>query len=137
MLEVRKARPKDKEACLAILKDHDLYYSALEFKGFWVADQDGRIAGCAQLEEYPKFQYLGSVAVDLESTQRGIARRILDTILKDLKKDVYLYTIIPDFFKKFGFSVTEPMPDLPSKERYECFDCFPEKCVCMVKRAKG
>lgn len=136
MLNIRKAQAEDKDAILKILKEADIYYPALVFKNFFAAKKDGRVLGCAQLEEHPDFFYLGSLAVTTSHTSKGVAKKILNVILKDLKKDIYLYTTIPEFFKKFSFVITSPRPDLPSKDRYECADCHSERCVCMVKHAK-
>ena len=136
MITIRKARDADKPQVIRILKDTDIYYSALKFEDFWVAEEEGEILGCAQLEEYPAFYYLGSLGVAVEHEGKGIARMLLNPLLKRLKKDTYIYTIIPEFFKKFDFVVAPPLPDLPSKDRYECADCHPERCVTMVRHAK-
>ena len=56
-----------------------------------------------------------------------------DAFLKNIQKKVYLYTILPAFFKKYGFKETLPLPSLPSRENLGCPECLPEKCVCMVK----
>ena len=135
MLKIRPAKKGDRRAAINILKEHDIYYSALAFKDFWVAQEDGEIVGCAQLEEFPGFFYLGSVGTLSSRTGKGIARALLGAVLKGLKKDTYLYTTIPGFFKKFGFEITTPMAGLPSKECYECEDCHSDRCVCMVRRA--
>ncbi len=137
MLTVRKAKDTDKDRVIEILKELDIYYSALKFRDFWVAEEDGEIIGCAQLEEYPDFFYLGSVGVTGSRAGKGTAKKLLDEILKGRTKDIYLYTIIPDFFRKFAFEITEPVPDLPSRDRYECEDCHLDRCVAMVKRFKG
>ena len=136
MIKIRPAATKDEEAVVKILKDQDIYYSALAFKDFFVAEDEGTVVGCAQLEERPDFFYLGSVGVSPSYAHKGIASKLLNRILKDLKKDIYIYTIIPDFFTKFGFEPASPRKDLPSKDRYECEDCHSDKCVCMVRRAK-
>jgi N-acetylglutamate synthase-like GNAT family acetyltransferase len=133
MIMVRRAEEKDKGPARKMLKDVDIFYNALEFKDFWVAEDGGEVVGCAQLEELPGFFYLGSVATAPSAAGKGIARSMLDKLLKGLSKDTYLYTVIPDFFKKFKFSVCQPIPGLPSKDRYECEDCHADRCVCMVR----
>ena len=133
-LLIRKAEVKDEKEILKILKELDLYYPSLEMKDFWVAESDGEILGVVQLEEYQDFIYLGSLAVKQKYQGQGIAKRLLNDTLNKLSKNIYLYTIIPKFFAKFGFKIASwQPPDLPSKERYECEFCHAEKCVCMVK----
>ena len=135
MIKVRKATADDENAVVEILKEVDIYYKALEFKGFWVAEENGGVLGCARLEKFPDFFYLSCVATAPSRARSGVARAILTTLLKGLKKDVYLYTIMPDLFKKFGFRAAEPARGMPTKERYECEACHPERCVTMVRRA--
>jgi N-acetylglutamate synthase-like GNAT family acetyltransferase len=135
MLDIRKAKAGDKDAVIGILKDLDIYYSALKFKDFWVASLGDRIIGTAQLEEGPDFLYLGSLAVIEGQRKKGVAGALLNKLLSGHKKDVYLYSTIPEFFSKFGFKPANPLSNLPSKARYECDECHLDKCVCMVKKA--
>jgi N-acetylglutamate synthase-like GNAT family acetyltransferase len=135
---IRKAAKIDKDAVIKILKDLDLYYAGLSFKDFWVAEKEGQIVGAAQLEVFPDFCFLSSVGVIPTEQHHGIAKQLLTELFSKCKdqKPVYLYTVIPEFFKKFGFTATHTLPpDLPSKDRYECEYCFPEKCVTMVRNA--
>lgn len=137
MLNIRPATEKDYDQILKILKELDLFYPALVLKGFWVAEEDKKIISTVQLEEHPDFVYLGSLAVIPECRKKKIATALLNESLKDIRKNIYLYTIIPEFFKKFGFQVTSSPPTtLPSKIRYECEYCHPEKCVCMCLAGK-
>ena len=132
---IRKAAETDHPQIIKILKALDLYYSALVIKDFWVTEDNGKIVGTAQLEEFPSFLFLGSVGVASDRQKQGVAKTLLEAILKDHKKDVYLYTIIPEFFEKFGFEITTTLPTLPGKERYECEACHLDRCVTMVRHA--
>ncbi len=133
MLNIRPARKPDLEAIQKILEDLDLFYPTLSMQGFLVAEKESRIIGTLQLAEYEDFFFLGSLAVVKEEQKKGVARTLLKAVLRSHNKNVYLYTIIPEFFEKFGFEITSPIPGLPSKNRYECEYCHTEKCVCMVK----
>ena len=133
MLRIRPAGKKDQKAIVRILKDLDLFYPTLAMAGFWVAEKDGRIIGTLQLADRKDFIFLGSLAVVKEEEKKGVARALLEKSLKTCRQNIYLYTIIPEFFQKFGFQITTPVPGLPSKDRYECEYCYPEKCVCMMR----
>jgi N-acetylglutamate synthase-like GNAT family acetyltransferase len=65
---------------------------------------------------------------------RGIAVKLLQSLLKKGNKDVYLYTIIPDFFKKFGFGSAPLCSNLPARKNFNCEQCYPENCVCMCRK---
>lgn len=133
MLSIRPATNKDRDAIKKILEDVDLFYSALTMEAFWVAEMNNKIVGTVQLKEYEDFFFLGSLAVVKEKQGKGIARALLKEVLRTHQKNIYLYTIVPEFFEKFGFKITSPPPNLPSKDRYECESCHSEKCVSMVK----
>ena len=110
MLKIRPAGKNDQKAILKILKDLDLFYPTLVLKGFWVAEKNGRIIGTLQLADHSDFIFLGSLAVVKEEEGKGVARALLEKALKSQRKNIYLYTIIPEFFKKFGFQITTPIP---------------------------
>lgn len=134
MLKIKQANKKDNEQILEILKKLDLYYSDLSLNNFWVAEKDKKIIGCVQLREYDDFLFLGSLGVSEQDQKHGIARALMDEILSKAPKNIYLYTIIPEFFKKFGFKTTKELPaNLPSRNQYECEACHSDRCVTMVK----
>jgi len=111
----------------------DLYYPSQSLEYFWVAEKEDEIIGVARLEEYKNCYFLSSLGVLEAHRKKRIASSLLSEITKGLKKNVYLYTIIPEFFEKFGFEAATPLPGLPSKEILECENCFPDRCTCMVK----
>ncbi len=133
MLKIRKASEKDTKEILKTLKELDLFYPAQELNNFWVADKEGKIAGVVKLEEFDDFFFLGSLGIKKKYQNQGIADSLLKEILKTANKNFYLYTTIPEFFKKFGFRVISPLPTLPSRDAFECEYCSPEKCVTMVR----
>ena len=135
MLNIRRAGPKDEPAILDLVKLLDLAYPAQSFKNFRVAEANDEIVGLADLEEFADFFFLSSVGVAEKSQKQGIATALLKKILTGLKKDVYLYTTLPDFFRRFGFNIVSTWPPyLPPKETFSCRECTPETCVCMVKK---
>ncbi len=136
MIKVRQAKDKDLDAIINILKEQDLSYSSISFKSFWVAEKEKEkeIAGIINLIEFDDFFFLSSVGVAGKYQHQGIAAEMLNEIFKNKKKDTYLYTVIPDFFKKFGFREVKPEVVLPSKQSFSCSECTPEICATMVRR---
>jgi N-acetylglutamate synthase-like GNAT family acetyltransferase len=132
MLTFRKAEEKDNEQILQLLKALDLYYAKLSLINFWVAEENKKIIAAAQLLEYPDFFFLGSVGVIPEEQGTGIASDLINDLFDNVNKKIYLYTIIPGFFERLGFKITDPIPTLPSKDQYECASCHSERCACMV-----
>jgi N-acetylglutamate synthase-like GNAT family acetyltransferase len=134
MLKIHAAGKEDSKEITGILKKLDLFYPSLSLTDFWVAEKDQKIIGTIQLRKYKDFFFLSALGVLEKERNQGIARALMNEALSSADKNIYLYTIIPEFFKKFGFQITSPIPGLPQKNQYECEYCHPEKCVCMVKR---
>ncbi|OGC08694.1 hypothetical protein A2230_05745 [candidate division WOR-1 bacterium RIFOXYA2_FULL_36_21] len=132
-MKFRPAIKKDYQTIITILKDVDEDYKDQTLDNFYVAEEKGQIAGVVKLKNYDNFFFLSSLAVSQNHQKRGIASFILKELIKKSDKSIYLYTIIPEFFKKFGFKITKQKSFLPSKNSLECENCFPGKCVCMVK----
>ena len=137
MINIRKAVPADRDAVFRILREQDLDYSRLTFDNFWVAEEKGTIVSVARLEEFMDFFFLSSVGTAKDKQGGGAATRLLDHILKDCAKDIYLYTLIPGFFKGLGFEVSPILCGLPAREVFDCEDCHPQDCICMKKKAGG
>jgi len=133
MLNIRKAQEKDTEKILEILNSLDLYHPSRIPEDFWVGEKNGEIAGVSCLADYKEFYFLSSVGVVEGQRHNGTARALLEKILGGAKKDVYLYTIIPEFFRIFGFEIVDAPKNLPSRNSLGCDECHASNCVCMVK----
>ena len=133
MLKIRPAQKEDSPGLLKVLRKLDLFYSSLILDHFWVAEKDDTIVGTIRLEEYDNFYFLSCFGVIEKERKHGIATILLEQSLNNLRKKIYLYTIIPEFFKKFGFEEVACPSFLPSKEKLGCEECSPQKCACMLK----
>ncbi|KAF0133850.1 MAG: hypothetical protein FD145_1060 [Candidatus Saganbacteria bacterium] len=134
MLTFHPADKTDNKKILKILKDIDLFYSGHDMAGFWVAEKDRNIVGIVQVKNFKDYIFLSSLGVPAAEMNKGYGEFILSEIFKKFKNDIYIYTTIPDFFKKFGFLEISSLDFLPAKNAFECDDCHPEKCVAMVKK---
>jgi len=133
---VRPAKAEDYPEIIKLISEIDEAYPGFAPDSFWVAEEVGTIVGTVRLIYYPNFVFLESLAVKKDHQGLGIAKKLLADSLKTIKKDIYLYTIIPDFFQKIGFTPISPPPDfLPGKARYECQFCKPSNCTAMVRYA--
>jgi len=133
MLDICPANKNQFPEILKILKDLDLYYQDHDLSNFWTANDGSIIVGLVKMNDYMDFAFLGSLGVAINSRNRGIARQILTKMFDVYKKDIYIYTVIPDFFEKFGFMKISTPNNLPPKDNFECKDCFPDKCATMVR----
>ncbi len=133
MLNIRPAGKDDEKQVKRILVELDLAYQKQSLKDFWVAKDKEELAGVVQLIKHPEFLFLESLGVIKSKEKQGVASALLKKIFAMADKDIYIYTIIPEFFNKFGFKIINPPPFIPPRDLYGCNDCFPEKCFCMVK----
>lgn len=134
-MNIRKAADGDWKAISRILDDLDLSHPSLVCENFWVAEADGAIIGVAHVEDRGACVYLSAVGVEEAFRGRGAASALLGKVNAGQAKDVYVYTLIPDFFMRLGFEFSEPHPDLPSRDIYDCeLTCSPDECRCMRLR---
>lgn len=133
-MEARRAKEEDKKELLEIIKELDLSYPGQDILSFWVLLDKKNIVSIASLEDFKDFAFISSVGTIPSMQNKGFSKILLSKIMETIKKDIYLYTIIPDFFKKLGFAVIEKDRELPSKKTFLCKECEPDKCACMVKR---
>jgi len=136
MLNIRLFTLKDLPAIKKILAEADLLYPKIEYRDFWVAEQENKVVGALQLENGPNYFFLSSLGILRQYQKQGIASKMLLTAIDNCPQDVYLYTIIPHFFEKNGFKVTPTPSFIPPRTGFDCVNCEREKCVCMVKKAK-
>jgi len=136
-MTIRAAQKKDFDAIRGIIMELDLAYPSQSLDSFLVLEDKDHIIGIANLEEFDNFYFLSSVGVVEGFQRRGLASSFIKDLIKSLKKDVYLYTVIPGFFEKLGFKAIDPRPDLPSKTTFSCKECTPDTCVTMVKQYEG
>ena len=133
MVEIRRAQESDREGMQAALDEPVSPDEPLE--NFWVAVRDGEIAGVAKLQDMGRCLYLSHLGVPKKFRNENIATRLLNAILPGQAKDVYIYTVIPDFFSRFQFVKTKPPTEIPPRRAVECRGCSPTQCTCMVRKA--
>lgn len=136
MLKISKTTKVDQPAILKLLKELDFLCAETSFDNFFTARSDKEIIGFVKFREFEEFFFLSYLGIKEKYQNQGFAAEILEFCLKKAaakRKAIYIYTIIPEFFEKFGFKTVAPRADLPSKNLFECENCFPDKCVCMVK----
>ena len=96
-------------------------------RDFVVLEHDGRIIGCGALHLYGvHLAEIRSITVDPSSQSRGGGRRLVKALLAQAEKHkvscVCLFTRIPEFFSRMGFSLANH-EDLPDKIHKDCYQC--------------
>jgi N-acetylglutamate synthase-like GNAT family acetyltransferase len=83
----------------------------LDWKRFLVAlDEDGKLVGCGQIKPHGQdILELASIAVSPERRGQGIARRIIEILLEQNPRPLYLMCIEHNgpMYEKFGFKAVD------------------------------
>ena len=96
-------------------------------RDFVVVEDKGRIIGCGALHLYgPHLCEVRSIAVDSSAQGHGAGRLVVNALLKEAERQqvscVCLFTRIPDFFGRMGFTVAQ-RESLPDKIYKDCLKC--------------
>ena len=108
---VRRATERDQQAIRALVHSERLNPNGLNWPNFLVAATGGRIIGAVQMRKHTDgSRELGSLVVAKEARGRGIASRLIDTLLTGDPDPVWLITAAPKAgaFSRWGFEQIEP-----------------------------
>ena len=135
-MRFRNALKADYPQILNLAKKLELDYSGMEADDFLVAEDSSKIVGICGLKKHEDCLELCSLGVDENYRKHGMARKLITGVLKKARSEVYLATIIPDFFRKFGFEKSPQTPLSMIKKSDWCQGCNTELCTIMVKKPK-
>jgi len=96
-------------------------------RDFVVLEDEGQIVGCGALHLYGlHLAEIRSITVDPSSQGSGGGRRLVKALLAQAQKHkvtcVCLFTRIPEFFQRMGFTAAAHQ-DLPDKIHKDCYKC--------------
>ncbi len=110
-------------------------------RDFVVLEHAGRIIGCGALHLYgPHLAEIRSITVDPVQQGSGGGVRLVKALLTEAKKHevncICLFTRIPEFFARMGFSLAQ-REDLPDKMYKDCRVCPRFYCCDEVAMVRG
>ena len=96
-------------------------------RDFVVAEDDGQIIGCGALHLYGMhLAEVRSITIGEKAKGKGAGRILIDALLAEAARQsvtcVCLFTRIPEFFGKMGFTIVEKEL-LPDKMYKDCLRC--------------
>lgn len=136
MADIRKATVEDVESIHRLIDDYagkelllrkSLFKVFKSLQNFFVAEEDGKIVGCASMTVLWKdLAEVCSLAVDESFTNKGIGR---DLVLKCIQEartlkvpKIIVLTYQDRFFEKMGFHPVDK-DCFPRKLMWECLEC--------------
>jgi amino-acid N-acetyltransferase len=110
-------------------------------RDFVVLEHDGRIIGCGALHLYGlHLAEIRSITVNPNCQHSGGGKLLVKALLGQAKKHrvtcVCLFTRIPEFFSRMGFTMAAHQ-DLPDKIHKDCHKCPRRYCCDEVAMIKG
>lgn len=135
-MELRKALGSDMPIIDKIALRYDLDSNDTKADQFIVAIEDKDIIGFGRLLPHAGCIELGTIGVVDGYRKKGVAKRIIGELLKTAKemghKKIYLTTLIPSYFEKFGFrKLNEAPPDCMIRKKEWCEGCTKVGCTVM------
>jgi N-acetylglutamate synthase-like GNAT family acetyltransferase len=135
-MRIRKARTSDFPQILDLAQRLNLDYSDMASDNFWVAAEGERVFGICGLKRHPDCSELCALGVEEFRRSQGLGRRLVHAVLRAAQAELYLATVIPGFFARFGFSEAERIPASMIKKADWCAGCRRELCRIMVHKAR-
>ena len=118
---IRPATRHDLPLIVRTIRRFDLDPERLQPEQFIIAMDGKSRAGFARIKPYRGCFELGSVAVLEKFRERGVASRLVKCLMaKFPTRKVWLTTMSPDYFKRFGFTVATPPAELARKLKTIC-----------------
>ena len=110
-------------------------------RDFVVLEDQGHILGCGALHLYgPHLAEIRSITVDPTYQGSGGGRRLVKALLAQAKKhqvtSICLFTRIPQFFARMGFTVAQ-REDIPDKIHKDCCRCPRLHCCDEIAMVRG
>lgn len=98
-----------KQICLFI-KEYELDDRDLKQEQFTIALCDDVLLGFGRLRKHTNCLELCSLGVVAAFRNKGIGKALVNKLLENFTKNIYLVCIIPDFFIPFGFREVKEYP---------------------------
>ena len=107
---LRRATERDHQAIRALVRSERLNPTGINWPNFMVAAAKGRVIGAVQIRKHTDgSRELGSLVVAKEARSQGIASRLIDTLLADDRKPIWLITAAANAgaYSRWGFEQIE------------------------------
>jgi amino-acid N-acetyltransferase len=149
-MRTREARLPDAEQIYGLISSHFESGTLLprsfpeiceNIRDFVVAEDEGKIAGCGALHLYGvHLAEVRSITVHPDYRGKGVGLLIVKKLLKVAEghevTGVCLFTRIPEFFSRLGFSIVQ-REDIPDKLYKDCCVCPKLNCCDEVAMVRG
>jgi len=135
-MKIRPAKEGDFPRITRLAEELGLDYPGMENDRVWIAEETDRVVGIVALKKHADSLELVSLGVDPAFRNRGLGGKLIRALTESATDDVYLATIIPDFFARSGFARAGSVPAGMKKDTAWCEGCPRERCTVMVRAGR-
>lgn len=140
-VEIHPCSLKDFEAVQRYVNELHLDNREMQYHQFVVAFLKNTIIGFGRIREYDDSAEICSVGVLEPFRNKGVGKKLVYALIDNFyqnnkfnRKNLYVVTIIPPYFEKFGFEITEQFPKSINDKLQYCIShlSVPEKYAVMM-----
>jgi len=93
-----------------LVKDFWLDNSDMQPEQFQVLSENAKVVAFGRLREHTDATELCTLGVTKDFQKKGFGEKMVKYLQSIAKRDVYLVTVLPGFFKKMGFAIVDQYP---------------------------
>jgi N-acetylglutamate synthase-like GNAT family acetyltransferase len=132
-VSIDPATHQDLQQIRNFVAEYRLDDEQLDYHQFLVARDDENVIGFGRIREYEDCSELCSLGVFEPERNKGVGTALTAALKNKARNRLFLVCIIPEFFEKHGFKITEDFPQPLRNKLYRCETSLsvPEKYVVM------
>lgn len=109
---VRPAEESDIEKIKPYIEEYSLDNEDLDHRQFFIAEIASELAGFGRIKQYGNIYELATLGVIEKFRKLGTGKKIVEILIQAAPCDeLWLTTLIPVYFEKFGFVEDDDIPE--------------------------
>lgn len=115
-MEISQAKGENLQEIERLAKKFDLDCEDISEKQFLVAKKDKVIVGFGRLRTFASCTELATVGVLEDMRNKGVGSALINELIRIGPHEIFVTCVIPDYFKKFGFTPVKEYPSILQKK---------------------
>lgn len=109
---IRPARKNDLAQILYYAQEYGLDIENANYKQFYIAEIENNLVGFGRIKQYINLYELATIGVIEKYRKNGVGKKIIEKLLSLApSEEIWITTLIPEYFKQFGFVEDKNIPD--------------------------
>lgn len=107
---------------LHLVKEYKLDDNDLSIDQFIVCKAGQELLAFGRIKKHSDYDELSSLGVLTSHRNKNIGRIMVHELIKLTTKNIFIVTVIPDYFAKLGFEITSEYPESMIAKLNDCKD---------------